>query len=157
MDRKTLRTACRIAVENISIPLFLQLHRWYQENHFASVDRRFSYHQSLKSITAPWMVLAGSVDGLTPLPDVYYGYDQVRSHKKKFIVFGKEFGYKSDYGHLDLVLGKSAPTEVYPQIVTWLKEHDSAMTKKSSTHKPKSTSKLSILPTASYATSTPHS
>ncbi len=133
MDRKTLRTAFRIAVENISVPLFLQLHRWYQENHFDTLDRRFSYHHSLHSIKSPWLVIAGSVDGLTPLPDVYYGYDQIRSRKKKFVVFGKEFGYKSDYGHLDLVLGKQAPAEVYPQILSWIKEHDVAMTQKAAT------------------------
>ncbi len=133
IDKKTLRIASRVAVENISVPLFLQLHRWYQENHFDTLDRRFSYHHSLHSIKAPWMVLAGSVDGLTPLPDVYYGYDRVKSRKKKFIVFGKEFGYKSDYGHLDLVLGINAPKEVYPQILSWLKEHDKVAVSKSRT------------------------
>lgn len=124
MDKRTLRMAIKVIVENISIPLFLQLHRWYQENHFSSMDGRFSYHKHLQAIKAPWLVIAGSVDGLTPLPDVYYGYNEVSSRKKKFIVFGKEFGYKADYGHLDLVLGKSAPREVYPVILDWLYEHD---------------------------------
>jgi pimeloyl-ACP methyl ester carboxylesterase len=130
IDKKTLRTVGRIAVENISIPLFLQMHRWYQENHFDTLDRSFSYHKSLQSIKAPWLVLAGSADGMTQLPDVFYGYDQIRSKKKKFIIFGKEFGYKSDYGHLDLVLGKNAPEEVYPQVLNWVKSHDPALIKK---------------------------
>ncbi len=129
IEKKTLRLASRIAVENISVPLFLQMHRWYQENHFASLDGQFSYHQSLDKIKAPWLVLAGSVDGLTPLPDVYFGYDQIGSKKKKFIVFGREFGYQADYGHLDLVLGRYAPQEVYPEVLAWIKEHDPAMTK----------------------------
>ncbi len=149
MDKKTLRIASRIAVENISVPLFLQMHRWYKDNHFDSLDRRFSYHHSLQSIKSPWLVLAGSVDGLTPLPDVYYGYDQIKSRKKKFIVFGKEFGHKSDYGHLDLVLGKKAPLEVYPEILGWIKEHDLAINPKSSLRHSKEAPKLHAIPRTS--------
>ena len=123
IERKTLRKASQVAVENISVPLFLQLHRWYRENDFSSLERHVSYH-SLQDIKAPWLVLAGSVDGMAPLPDVYFGFDQIQSKQKKFIVFGKEFGHKADYGHLDLVLGRYAPMEVYPQIAGWLNEHD---------------------------------
>ena len=61
-----------------AIPLFLQMHRWYGENNFTSLDRRVSYHRRLRKIRAPWLAIAGSVDGMTPLPDVYFGYEQIR-------------------------------------------------------------------------------
>ena len=69
--------------------------------------------------------MAGSVDGVTPYPDVHFGFRMLGSQDKKFVVFGKEEGYRNDYGHVDLVLGKHAPQEVYPVVAEWMKKHDS--------------------------------
>lgn len=124
IEQSTLKRAGRIAIENMSVPLFLQMHRWYKNDVFVSLDKSVNYHEHLKRIRAPWFAIAGSVDGLTPLPDVYFGYDEIRSRKKKFMVFGKEFGHKTDYGHFDLLLGKNAPNEVYPEVLQWLRAHD---------------------------------
>lgn len=129
LERRTIRLALRYAAENISIPLFLQMHRWYQENDFSSLDRRINYHRCLKKIRSPWLTIAGSVDGMTPLPDVFFGYEQVGSTEKEFMVFGKEFGHQTDYGHLDLVVGRHAPREVYPAVLAWLRRFDSGEAK----------------------------
>lgn len=124
MDLKTLRTAMDVAVEDISSPLFLQLHRWYRDNHFCAEQRKFSYRDNLKKIRAPFLVCAGSVDGLTAYPDVHYAYEKIRSKKKKFMVFGRTRGHRTEYGHMDLILGKNAPREVFPVIADWLNQND---------------------------------
>ena len=36
------------------------------------------------------------------------------------MVFGKSTGYALNYGHCDLVWAKSAPQEIFPEIVKWL-------------------------------------
>lgn len=124
MDPETIQEALRVAVENVSVPLFMQMHGWYKNNHFCSVDKKVSYRDNLKKIKSPFLVGAGSVDGVTPYPDVHFGYRRLGSKDKKLVVFGKEQGFMTDYGHVDLVLGRHAPREVYPVIADWLEGHD---------------------------------
>ncbi len=124
VDLNIMRLGMRHAVEDISTPLFLQIHDWYKNNHFRSRDNSFSYRDNLKKIQSPFLICAGSVDGLTPIPDVIYAYHQIRSKKKAFIVFGKEYGCRTEYGHIDLLLGKNAPHDVYPAIGHWMDEND---------------------------------
>jgi hypothetical protein len=38
-------------------------------------------------------------------------------------MFGTANGHKNDYGHNDLILGKFAKKEVYPEILRWVKGH----------------------------------
>jgi hypothetical protein len=39
-------------------------------------------------------------------------------------IFGKEYGSKNHYGHLDIVCGINAPKETWPAAVGWLEERD---------------------------------
>ncbi len=124
VEIKTLETGLKVAVENWSSPLFLQLHQWYRTNHFTSLDGSFNYKNRLKEISAPFLVCAGSVDGMTPYPDVHFAFRKIRSKDKRFLVFGRDHGCRTEYAHIDLVLGKNAPREVFPAIAEWMKSHD---------------------------------
>src|SRR3989338_12969 len=119
-----LQKASRYATENVPMALFMELHRWYKKGHFEAEQRDFSFHNHLKDIKTPMLVIAGSVDGITPLPDVRYAYDKISSRDKKFVIMGTPGGYAHEYAHMDLILGTRAPKEVYPQILRWLKTHD---------------------------------
>ncbi len=122
IDLKTIEIGLQMAVENVSTALFLQLHDWYTNNHFRSRDHSFSYRDHLKKIEAPFLICAGSVDGLTGYPDVHFPFRQIRSKKKRFRVFSRETGCRTEYGHMDLMLGKNAPREVFPEIANWFNE-----------------------------------
>jgi poly(3-hydroxyalkanoate) synthetase len=124
IDLNVLEKGLEVAVENVSSALFLQLHDWYKHNHFRSRDRSYSYRRHLKDIRAPFLVCAGSVDGLTAYPDVHCAYREIGSHDKSFRVFSRENGCRTEYGHMDLVLGRNAPREVFPAIADWMKNHD---------------------------------
>jgi pimeloyl-ACP methyl ester carboxylesterase len=126
-----LKKIGRYATENIPMPLFMELHRWYKKGHFAAETRDFSFHKHLKDIRVPILAIGGSVDGITPLPDVRYAYDQISSKQKKFVEMGTPGGHPHEYAHMDLVLGTHAPKEVYPQILAWLKKYDKKSTAKS--------------------------
>ena len=123
VDMKTVEIGLKVAVENLSTALLLQLHDWYKNNHFRSEDGSFSYRDHLKKIRAPFLICAGSVDGLTAFPDVHFAFKKIGSKDKRFQVFGREEGCRTEYGHLDLVLGKNAPREVFPVIADWLDKH----------------------------------
>ncbi len=124
VDMKTVDIGLKTAVEDISTALFLQLHDWYKNNHFRAHDRAFSYRDNLKKIKAPFLVCAGSVDGMTPYPDVHFAFRKLASKDKKFQVFGRDHGCRTEYGHLDLLLGKNAPREVFPASGEWMDDHD---------------------------------
>jgi hypothetical protein len=42
------------------------------------------------------------------------------SKDKQFRVFGRINGYRADYGHDDIILGRYAQTEVFPYLRDWL-------------------------------------
>ncbi len=124
IDMQLLETAMKVAVENVSSPLFLQLHDWYKNNHFKTRDSKYSYRDNLDRIKAPFLTCAGSVDGMTPYVDVHFAHTQIGSRKKRFHVFGREHGCRTEYGHMDLILGKNSSHDVFPVIANWFKEND---------------------------------
>jgi hypothetical protein len=46
--------------------------------------------------------------------------EEVSSPDRTFVEFGVESGHGADYGHIDLVLGRHAPEEVFTRIADWL-------------------------------------
>lgn len=38
--------------------------------------------------------------------------------------FGRRYGHNYNYGHMDLISGENAPTEVWPSIKSWLDKHN---------------------------------
>lgn len=124
MTREILITIMEHAVESVPTSLILQIHDWLNHQYFASKDKKIDFMKSLEELSMPILMIAGSVDSFTPLADIRLAFRRLRSAKKTLMVFGKSRGHEHDYGHIDLLLGKNAPKEVYPEIVRWLEEHD---------------------------------
>jgi pimeloyl-ACP methyl ester carboxylesterase len=124
MTREILVTIMQHAVESVPTSLILQIHDWLNHNYFGSKDRKHDFTKSISEVTMPILMMAGSVDSFTPLADIRLAFRRIPSAKKTLMVFGKSRGHQNDYGHIDLVLGKNAPKEVFPHIVNWIKEHD---------------------------------
>jgi len=124
MTREILVAIMQHAVESVPTSLILQIHDWLNHNYFASKDKKIDFMHSLEALTMPILMIAGSVDSFTPLADIRLAFRRLPSTKKTLMVFGKSRGHEHDYGHIDLLLGKNAPKEVYPHILNWLEEHD---------------------------------
>jgi Poly(3-hydroxyalkanoate) synthetase len=124
MTREILLTIMHHAVESVPTSLVLQIHDWLRHNYFASRDRKVDFQSHLYLMTAPMLMITGSVDTFTPMADIRLAFRKFPKTKKKLMVFGKAKGHQSDYGHIDLLLGKNAPKEVFPHILSWLEEHD---------------------------------
>lgn len=77
----------------------------------ASVGR-LDYGVAFRAMDLPLLVIAGTEDALAPPPAVKRGYDESGSKDKMFRVY--------PLGHIDLILGKEAPTTVWPLIRDWL-------------------------------------
>lgn len=126
MDAETARVMARHGVDDVASPLIFQYGVWYREKDFHNHYETLSYQENFHRITAPVFFIAGAADGLTPTRDIRFIYDRVSSQKKQMLVVGTASGFSADYGHVDLVLGRRAPEEVFPRILEWLEANDTA-------------------------------
>jgi pimeloyl-ACP methyl ester carboxylesterase len=114
------------ASTNFSENEMLQLGDWIAHDQFRSIDQRRDYRNDLGKITTPILFVAGNKDWLAPPPSVKDAHDAVASVDRKFVIASRGQGFEANYGHLDLVLGHSAPREIFPLVLSWLDAHQQA-------------------------------
>ncbi len=119
VDTRIIRVAQYNAVTPISTKLLSQFGGWLGKHSIALSDG-FDITENLDKITTPVLVIAGRGDGLVPSDATSPVYDKVRSPDKAFVELSVVNGFSADYGHIDMVFGKNAPTEVYPLVRKWL-------------------------------------
>jgi pimeloyl-ACP methyl ester carboxylesterase len=124
MDLKTLRRGAEVAVNDLSTRVILQFQDWMRSKRYHSKDKKIRYHADFKKLNLPVLLIAGSHDPFTSVVEMQRTFQRLTSKKKSLIVFGKKYGHSVDYSHWDLILGKQAPSEVYPAISDWLQQHD---------------------------------
>jgi hypothetical protein len=73
-------------------------------------------------------VIAGSADRLATPAAVRLVLDRLSPSSATYREFGYARGDSVDYGHVDLVLGRAAPREVFPVVARWLAEQSGAAT-----------------------------
>ena len=54
---------------------------------------------------------------------VKYSHREVSSPQKQFRLFGRINGDRANYGHDDIIIGRHARQEVFPEILKWLNNH----------------------------------
>lgn len=79
--------------------------------------RRYEDILTKRGYHFPILSISGTADIQCP-PDVAARFGT--AHR----VFGRIHGQQEDYGHDDLIMGKHAPEEVWPQLRDWLNNHD---------------------------------
>ena len=120
---ETVDKVLKNVVEDIPLGVVDQVMEMLRSGEFKSFDKSISYTDLMGNITTPVMMCCGKADNLAPPESVRYAYQNVSSEDKQFAQFGRADGYKNDYGHNDLVIGKDARKDVYPNILQWLKTH----------------------------------
>lgn len=109
-------------VEDIPQGVLDQFTEMVRTGEFKRADGSYSYTRNLSKIDVPVLLIAGQVDKIAPPEVVRFAYDQVSSTDKTYRLFGLAGGYRADYGHNDLILGKHTKEEVFPLIAQWLAE-----------------------------------
>jgi polyhydroxyalkanoate synthase subunit PhaC len=82
------------------------------------------YFPGLSDVTVPVFSITGNKDRQVNEVASKRAHDALKSDAKEFITFGKEYGQKEHYGHMDLIMGKNVKTEVFPCIINFLEKHD---------------------------------
>ena len=123
LDLEVVRFMMARGVEDLPRSLLMEFARWYEAKRMSDRYDLFAFSDHLERIATPMFVIAGSRDGLTPAADIRRVYERIGSKDKDMFVAGKEAGLEHEYSHVDLVLGRHAPDEVFPRIGAWLDAH----------------------------------
>jgi len=125
-DRATLLSILYNGLIDVgSSKVMLHLGRILAEGRFRSFDRSVDYEEGPKKIHFPLMVMRAPA-GRSPEASVRHAYDICPAEDKAFARCGQAEGFSMDHNHFTLVLGRSAPLDIFPMIADWLGSHSSA-------------------------------
>ena len=122
-DGSVQRRAMVNLIANFSRNELLQYSDWIMNDVFRSIDQRRDYRAELPRVTTPTLFLAGPRDVLAPPDAVKATFEAVGSPDKQFMICSRAQGLRVNYGHFDLVIGREAPSEIYPLVARWLEAH----------------------------------
>ena len=122
VDPDIVGRVLRASICNVPRSMLHQLAQWSLSGRFQSLDGSFDYRAGLARIAIPVFVTAGAVDRLATAEMVRVAHAHASSSVKQFREFGVASGDSADYGHVDLILGRHAPEEVFPAISTWIED-----------------------------------
>src|SRR5262249_32939769 len=78
----------------------------------------------LASLDVPALFVAGSKDTIAPIRSVQRAFDAWARDRpetpKRFVVLGRDYGQREDYGHGDLALGAHVGVELFEPIARFL-------------------------------------
>jgi len=97
-----------------------QLQPYLTEGRFESADGTVDYSAHLDLLVTPTLFIAGEGDVMADIPSKTWTFDRIAAPDKTMIRFGKKYGHELDYGHCDLVWARSAPQEIFPEVIRWL-------------------------------------
>ncbi len=123
MDGAIQRRAMVNNIANFARNELLQYSDWIKHDVFRSIDHRRDFRAELPRITTPTLFMAGPRDVLAPPDAVKDAFESIGASDKRFVICSRAQGYRVNYGHFDLVIGKEAPNEIFPVILGWIDSH----------------------------------
>jgi pimeloyl-ACP methyl ester carboxylesterase len=123
MDSKLNRAVAYHVLGDPSVRILRQFHGWLSQDAWALGSPRTDLREGLARVTCPVLFVAGSLDLLSPPENMAAGLARLGSADRTLVVVGRARGDSQDYGHGDLIFGKQAPEEVFPQVERWLRSH----------------------------------
>ena len=112
----------RICIDDTAPGVVSQFSDSIRKGKMLSRKGTYSYSDKLHLIKTPILFMLGAKDGFLSEKEVLAAFNGVSSPDKEMLIFSKENGYLTDYGHCDLILGKNSAVEVYPAILAWLEQ-----------------------------------
>ncbi len=106
---------------DIAVKKMLHLKTICEQGRLVSADGDFDYSARLAVLTNPILVVGGTADTMVAPKHIRFTEELLKSSPSKLLWCGRDYGCAHDYGHLDLVLGKNARTEVFAKIHDFLR------------------------------------
>ncbi len=115
----------RMAKEGVNdVPLQLILELEAKMRGTAGAADPFAYESKLEEVMAPVLLLSGSIDRIAPKEAVLALSRELRSKDVRYREMGLASGERTDYGHGDLLVGRTAPDEIFPVLLDFIEEMD---------------------------------
>jgi pimeloyl-ACP methyl ester carboxylesterase len=121
-DKGTWKRLIAIGIADISGALALQMLGFIRTGGFTSADGKIDYRKEMGKVRTPVMVVAGKLDRIAIPPAVKDGY-RALGGEKEWLLLAEENGVVADYGHMDMVVGNRASTELWPRVLGFLDRH----------------------------------
>lgn len=112
IERDLLEERLALGFDWFSVEVWLQMARW-------AGGEPFAYAEPFRDTTTPLLVVTGDHDVLAKPRDGRACYEGSGSDDREFLLMDA-FEHGVHWGHLDLILGRAAPKEVWSRIVDWL-------------------------------------
>jgi len=122
MDRSVINLMAQEAIDDIPLKIFTELaDRIYCDGEY---EGPYDFEECLHTIEIPMMIISGSVDRIAPPEAVFRSAGKVSCEDVRYREMGLRFGDSIDYGHIDLLVGRDAPREVFPLVLSFIAEKD---------------------------------
>ncbi len=95
-----------------SLKVWQEMSRW-------SSEQRFDYDAAWAETDLPLLVLLGDKDHLLPPEDGRLAFTRSGATDKELVLFD-DWHHGTHWGHLDIVLGRHAPAQVWPRLEAWM-------------------------------------
>jgi len=124
-------------IDNIAQGVLKDFVEYAMIGDFCSSDGKINYRENLFLINKAMLLIGGMKDAMAGPDGQQVIYDNISSDDKEMRLLGIR-GYmmrdsqrikmkdKTDYGHVDLTLGKQSKDEVWPYMLNWLRKHAKA-------------------------------
>jgi pimeloyl-ACP methyl ester carboxylesterase len=120
VEPELMRTFYYQNQDDISPGQLTQLLQYVKQKGFVNYNNTINYTNNVEKIKVPVLQVVGQLDNFAEPGFVAIIHNRLGSAKKQMRVFGKINGYRADYGHDDIIIGRYARDEVFPYIETWL-------------------------------------
>jgi alpha-beta hydrolase superfamily lysophospholipase len=112
IERDLLDERLSLGFDWTSLAVWLQMSRW-------ATGEPLAYREAFGTTDVPLLVIAGDNDPLVRPGDARDCFEGSGSTDKELLIFDP-FEHQVHWGHIDLIVGRLAPDEVWPRITAWL-------------------------------------
>jgi hypothetical protein len=108
----------------LSAGVLEQLATIFDEGGLRSAESGAPYKEQLAAVRTPLLLVAGDQDRQCPPDAARTTFNALDPARCRLLLLGPEHGVAAHYGHFDLIIGRSAPEDVYPHLLGWLERCD---------------------------------
>lgn len=125
IDPEVKRAIIHKTVQKISVLEWNQIKAISAAEGMPRISGGFNHYVDDRRIVTPAFMIVGDRDWVCPIDGVEWTRDHLKC-PNKMMIFGKDYGTKTHYGHMDIVCGTNAPHETWPAATEWIAERDRA-------------------------------
>jgi pimeloyl-ACP methyl ester carboxylesterase len=120
IDGATYRRVAYHVLADSSRKVLAQFASWFSRDAWDLANPKTDLRAGLANVRCPVLLIGGTLDLLAPPQAMERALGELGTSEKTLLLFGKSRGDAQDYGHGDLIFGRRAPDEIFPELERWL-------------------------------------